>query len=121
MNYFSALELRCKCNRKECDAEAVSLKALAKLNSLRSLLGRPIDLSSARRCVWHNENIKPKGSPVSQHLRGKAFDISEPDRKKQAEIAELAEKIGFGGIFFYDWGVHVDDGPPNRRGSYRTK
>lgn len=118
-SYFSAYELRCRCGRSECDAEPVSIGLLMMANMLRALYGKPINLSSARRCRYHNENMEPKGAPNSQHLYGKAIDIYEPDFKEQDKIVELAEKVGFGGIFVYSWGVHVDDGPKGRRGNYR--
>lgn len=120
-NYFSAYELRCRCDRPECDADPICIGLLMKANMLRSLYGKPINLISARRCKYHNENIEPKGAKFSQHLYGKAIDIAEYDRSEQDKLVELAEKVGFGGIFKYDWGIHVDDGPRNRRGNYRSK
>lgn len=117
MSYFSAKELKCKCGRKECDAEPVSITALMKMNMLRILYGSALILNSVRRCLYWNTH--EKGAPKSQHLLGKAFDIRESDRANQEQLAALAEKIGFGGIFFYPWGLHVDDGPSGRRGDFR--
>jgi uncharacterized protein YcbK (DUF882 family) len=119
-NYFSAHELRCRCNRPECDAEPVSVELLMKANMLRALYGKPLSPSSARRCRYHNDNMIPKGAPNSQHVKGKAMDLTMHDEREQEKLLELAEKVGFGGIFRYNWGIHVDVGPANRRGDYRS-
>lgn len=137
MNYFSESEIACRCHvcvggncknkrpdqcfagRPSCNAKPISKPALAKMNKLRELLGEPIILNSACRCeYWNNHE---DGSKQSQHKEGMAFDIRCSERRKQSKIAALAEKVGFGGIFFYNWGVHVDDGPSGRRGDFRTR
>jgi uncharacterized protein YcbK (DUF882 family) len=119
--YFSAHELRCRCDRAECDAEPISIDVLMRANTLRALYGKPLDVSSARRCRYHNDNMKPKGAKNSQHVKGGAIDFLCYDQKMQEKLLELAEKVGFGGIFRYDWGIHVDIGPANRRGDYRQR
>jgi uncharacterized protein YcbK (DUF882 family) len=121
MKFFSAHELRCRCDRAECDAEPISVSILMKANTLRYLYGKPLNVSSARRCRYHNDNMKPKGAKNSQHLKGKAIDFLCYDQKDQEKLLELAEKVGFGGIFRYEWGIHIDDGPSNRRGDYRQR
>lgn len=121
MTYFTAHELRCRCERPECDAEPITSGVLMKANALRALYGRPLYPSSARRCRYWNAHPSVKGSKKSEHVKGNAIDFLEYDRRKQEKLRELAEKVGFGGIFLYDWGIHVDDGPRGRRGDFRTK
>jgi len=118
-SYFRLSEFRCKCGRKECDAVLMNTGFMLKVNSLRSLYGKPMYPNSGSRCHFWNEH--EGGSPKSQHVLGMAADFKEFDKKKQAKISELAEKLGFGGIGLYDWGVHVDDGPRGRRWDFRSK
>lgn len=121
MTYFTAYELRCRCQRPECDAEPIQPGVLMKANALRALYGKPLNPSSARRCRYWNDHPSVKGGKKSEHVNGNAIDFREYSRKAQEKLSELAEKVGFGGIFLYDWGIHVDDGPRGRRGDFRTK
>lgn len=117
-SYFSAHELRCRCNRPDCDAKPMKVGIVMKANALRALYGKPLHPSSGRRCLFWNKH--EGGSPKSQHPEGNAIDFLEYNRAEQDKIAELAEKVGCGGIGLYDWGVHIDDGPAGRRWNYRT-
>jgi hypothetical protein len=40
--YFTALEMRCRCNRMECDAKTMQQEFLEKLDLMRELYGRAI-------------------------------------------------------------------------------
>jgi len=98
--------------------------ALGRLQALRRALGRPLVINSGYRSAAHNARVK--GSPTSQHLLGKAFDIdlSQPpgearDREREA-LVEAALAVGFTGIGRYDGFVHVDTGP-RRAWDHRTK
>lgn len=129
MGYFSVHEVRCRCSEcgcdkckarpDVCDAQPLSLDLLMKANTLRVLYGSPLNPSSARRCRYWNAHKGVDGSSKSQHLYGNAIDFLVYDRRDQERLAELAEKVGFGGIGLYDWGVHVDVGPANRRWDFR--
>lgn len=75
--YFSQQELACRCEYEDCDAKPFSLLLLEIMNSLRRDYGKPIYVTSARRCKKHNQDVG--GSPKSQHLQGKAIDIIMPE------------------------------------------
>ena len=75
MRFFQDSEIRCKCNRPECDAPLALHPLLAqRLDILRESLGRPLILTSGLRCAaW---NGAQGGAPSSRHLTGQAVDIA---------------------------------------------
>jgi len=97
--------------------------ALDKLQALRAAWGRPLTVNSGYRSAAHNRKVG--GSPKSQHLEGKAFDLALTATTRAARDAErealirLAKAAGFTGIGRYDGFAHVDTGPKrewDRRG-----
>lgn len=80
---------------------------LQKLQELRDRIGLPIRINSGYRTPAHNKAIG--GSPKSQHMLGKAADISV-NGWTAVKLAELCETLGFGGIGIYkaQGFVHVD-------------
>lgn len=71
---------------------------LAKLQTLREKVGKPIRVTSGYRTREHNKAVG--GSPNSQHLYGKAADIVIGGMTS-AQIAALAKDVGFRGIGIY--------------------
>ena len=62
-----------------------NLKRLAAgLETVRALLGAPLEISSGYRCVALNEAVG--GSGASQHLLGLAVDFACPGRKLAIEL-----------------------------------
>lgn len=105
---FSELELACKC----CNMLYYRQDLIDKLEALRKAAGnRPVTINSGYRCAKHNAAVG--GVSTSQHLLGKAADI-EVAGLAPAKVAELAEKVGFGGIGLYDSFCHVDVGPKRK-------
>lgn len=113
--YFSDEELMCHgrsqghCNCGIETAENVSPILLEKLNSLREMIGGPIEISCAYRCPEHNAKVG--GVPNSQHVDGTAADVQTPDYENcntPEQLKWYCEQIGFDGIGLYDWGCHVD-------------
>ena len=107
--YFQPSEIACKgTGQLYINAEAIS-----GLDRLRSLLGRPIKLSSAFRSVYHNSKIG--GSPRSSHtMHGSngpsAFDIVLAGQDKEI-IRKAAEQCGFKGFGMrYQTFIHIDMG-----------
>lgn len=85
---------------------------ITKLQALRDNIGKPITVTSAYRCPVHNKNIG--GAKQSRHMQGQAADIVVQGMTP-AQVAQAAERVGFGGIGVYKSGfTHVDVGP-NRR------
>lgn len=109
---FKLKEFECKC---ECDMPLEVYENIIKLASqlqfLRDYTGRPITINSAYRCPEHNAKVG--GSKTSQHLLGKAADISIQSLKP-AEVFVLIEDLidmGHmlqGGLGLYDTFVHYD-------------
>jgi len=109
---FKIKEFECKCG---CDMPLEVYENIIKLASqlqfLRDYTGRPITINSAYRCPEHNAKVG--GSKTSQHLLGKAADITIQSLKP-AEVFVLIEDLidmGHmlqGGLGLYDTFVHYD-------------
>ena len=82
-----------------------------KLQTLRSGLNRPVVITSGFRTLIHNRAVN--GAEHSYHLTGDASDIIVAGVSIK-ELAERAERIGFGGIGIYKNHLHVDVGPRRR-------
>jgi len=113
--HFTRRELDCHCG---CDAPAAVERELAltaaELEKLRALVGMPLHINSGYRCPTYNKAIG--GAPKSQHMQGKAADVSA--RCSPTYVAMAAEKVPAfdnGGICRYAGFTHVD-----RRG-YRAR
>ena len=110
--HFSEAELSCRCGCGLCDIDP---KLLAVLEDLRSAVGRPVRVHSGHRCHQHNRFIG--GSPSSQHLLGKAADVSvtgvEPERL--ADLVTMLYPLHSVGV--YGWGIHIDTREEARRWS----
>ena len=109
---FKRQEFNCKCG---CDMplevyENV-IKLAGQLQTLRDYVGRPIKINSAYRCPKHNKKIG--GSETSQHLLGKAADITVQSLKPIEVYTIIEDLIDFGvmlqgGLGLYDTFVHTD-------------
>lgn len=88
----------------------VNEEALDALERLRTALGRPMIVNSAYRTAAHNKAVG--GAPHSQHMLGKAFDVSMANHDP-AQFVKEARRAGFRGIGLYPRSnfIHVDVGP----------
>ena len=88
---FKLKEFKCKCG---CDMPLEVYENIIKLSSqlqfLRDYTGRPITINSAYRCPKHNKKVG--GSKTSQHLLGKAADITIQSLKP-AEVFMIIEDL----------------------------
>lgn len=118
---FSRKEFRCRCGRKDCDAAPIDMKLVTALQALRDLIGVPIIINSAVRCVRHNRRVG--GVRNSRHLEGIAADIYCPELspKELAKFAAMIPEFDKGGIGLYDWGIHVDVRGRRARWDYRGR
>lgn len=102
--YFSPNEIACKGTGQI----RINNDALAALDTLRTHLGRSINLSSAYRSPYHNSKIG--GAPRSSHLEGHAFDVRLQGHDKET-IRQVAEQVGFKGFGMrYQTFIHIDMG-----------
>ncbi len=75
------------------------------LQQVRDYIGKPVHITSGYRCRKHNTAVG--GAERSQHMLGTAADIYVDDVSME-QIADIADKIGSGGIGVYSNFVHVD-------------
>lgn len=100
---FTPYELRSKDN----GMVMVYVPALCALQRVRDRLGRTMIINSAFRTASHNAAVK--GSPKSQHLIGRAFDIKLSRGIQEGPLIEkLAREEGFTGIGRYKSFIHID-------------
>ena len=118
---FSRKEFRCRCGRRDCDAASIDMKLAAALQALRDLIGVPIIINSALRCVRHNRRVG--GVRNSRHLEGIAADVYCPELSPAefAKFAAMIPEFDNGGIGIYDWGIHVDVRGRRARWDYRRR
>ncbi|WP_256761391.1 D-Ala-D-Ala carboxypeptidase family metallohydrolase [Cohnella sp. WQ 127256] len=78
------------------------------LQKLREKIGKPLKINSAYRTPEYNRKIS--GSPNSQHIEGKAVDISCPKGMTVDQLSRIAKGVGFKGIGKYPKQnfVHMD-------------
>jgi uncharacterized protein YcbK (DUF882 family) len=109
---FKLKEFKCKCG---CDMPLEVYENIIKLSSqlqfLRDYTGRPITINSAYRCPKHNKKVG--GSKTSQHLLGKAADITIQSLKPAEVFMIIEDLIDMGhmlqgGLGLYDTFVHYD-------------
>lgn len=70
---FSLAELHCKCGKCNSDGSEMDPVFMAELQQLRTLYGKPLDLSSAYRCRQHPSEAN-KAEP-GEHTDGLAVDV----------------------------------------------
>ena len=99
---FRVEEFKCK---DGSDLVLVADELIQRLQALREVLGKPVNINSAYRTINHNKKVG--GQTLSTHLAGLAADIVVSGMAP-AEVAAAAETIGFRGIGLYDTFVHVD-------------
>ena len=108
--------------------------AMSALQKLRDKAGRPLAINSAYRTPARNAAVG--GSPTSQHLRGRAFDISLlnappvvpssllgetvdawSERQYWGDTLQLwAQELGFTAVGRYDTFIHIDMREPKPSG-----
>lgn len=110
---FSRHEFKCKCGNCSCDT--VDAELLRVLEQTRLDLGAAITVNSGNRCINHNRRVG--GATESQHVRGRASDITT-SVASPSEVANYLEKKypGKYGIGRYKNFTHIDtrSGPAAR-------
>ena len=99
------------------DTVLVSDELVVLLQKIREHFGKAITINSGyRTTAW---NAKNGGAPKSQHLLGKAADITIAG-VTPLQIAQYAEFLGAGGIGLYQSFTHVDVRTARTRWDSRT-
>ena len=106
--HFDKSEFRCQCG---CGGENPSKKLIERLEQLFDLMGaKSIVITSGYRCPKYSVSVG--GYSSDAHTRNIAADIivnKQGGGSYTAEdIAEAAERIGFGGIGLMNGACHVD-------------
>jgi len=103
-DHFWLYEFECKDGSHQV---VVDDKLIELLQKLRDRIGKPLIINSGYRNPEHNKRVG--GSSNSQHLYGKAVDVSTNNLDiTPTELAQLAKEIGFDGIGIYRNRVHMD-------------
>jgi len=106
MTYFTKTEFDCKCG---CGRGSMQLTLVETLNKARSILGKPIRITSGFRCPVHNS--REGGSDTSSHTTGWAVDIHCTTSNYRMELISALLLAGFGRIGIAKTFVHVDLDP----------
>ena len=99
-------EFDCKCELLNCVSTEVSRILIASYRKLRYLHKAPLKINSGYRCAPHNDAIG--GTKGSQHLFGRAIDISLENIEDKEAFADLARDCGFTYIKLYSTFIHLD-------------
>lgn len=100
--HFSREEFACKCG---CGFDTVDCELLEILEAVRGHFGKPVIISSACRCESHNQN--EGGATNSQHLYGRAADITVQS-VSPAEVHAYLDNFATPGLGKYNAFTHVD-------------
>jgi uncharacterized protein YcbK (DUF882 family) len=102
--HFSERELACH----HCGVSRVIPELVAVLEAIREVVGRPLIVRSAYRCPEYN--AAAGGAPDSQHVHGRAADISVLGMTARELYRIAAEVPGVKGLGVDDAGdyLHVD-------------
>lgn len=104
--HFTPKELSCKCGGRHCRGEYFhDPDFLDALELLRGRMGRPLVITSGRRCDRHNDAVG--GASRSQHKLAVAGDVSQMGHDP-VELAREAIAAGFKGIGFGRSFLHLD-------------
>lgn len=102
---FSTSEFACRCG---CGFTVPHYALVEALQELRDLIALPIHIASGCRCEGHNRVVG--GAKNSQHIQGKAADITcrwmAPRELRKYALMILGFKEG--GIGLYPGFLHVD-------------
>ena len=102
---FKPFEMRSKSDHRLM----IDPDSMDKLQALRTLLGKPIRITSAFRSAAHNKKVG--GAKGSMHLEARAFDVQMAGHDP-AQFEAAARKVGFTGFGFYKESnfIHIDTG-----------
>lgn len=106
--HFDLSEFKCKTCGKIANISNLLISRLEKIHSI--MKAKAIYITSGYRCP--NCSVKVGGYRNDAHTKGMAADIKVQKQDGSyytaEDIAEVAERVGFGGIGLMQGAVHVD-------------
>lgn len=105
--HFVTFEFECQCGK--CEDQQISEILISRLESLRSLMGKPLKITSGFRCHAHQLHLASlfeTAKGVSQHELGSACDILVEGHDKKRLITTcktLFRAVGIAKTF-----IHLD-------------
>ena len=90
---FALDEFDCNCALETCHFTIIHPLVIKKVQELRKLLGVPLHLSSAFRCMPYNTSKAVGGSIKSKHPMGWAVDIVCPKDVPFQQFAEACKAV----------------------------
>lgn len=94
---FNQSEFDCRCVN-DCDTTKIDEELVRRLQTLRSILGMPVYVSSGYRCPPYNKAIG--GISTSNHIKGIAADINVSGMSS-SNLAKYCELVGLREIICY--------------------
>ena len=93
IKYFKRNEFKCKCGGKYCNGfpHEPEQKLIESADTLREILGVPINVSSGLRCTKHNANVG--GVYNSRHLTGKAMDFCAKGKSANYVLSVIKSRL----------------------------
>lgn len=102
---FRRSEFKCKCGH--CNYDTVDTELVDVLQDIRDHFNEPVNINSGNRCPAYNSEVG--GSPKSQHVLGRAADISinnvSHDDVQKYLLDKYPSKYGIG---CYSNFTHID-------------
>lgn len=80
--HFNTIEFQCQCKNSDCVDQQIAQDLIDKLNAVREELKAPLTVTSAYRCLKHQESLRksvPGAAKTSQHTDGNAVDVKAVD------------------------------------------
>ena len=109
---FNSSEFECKCGK--CETQYIDSELINRLQKIRIALNAPIKIRSGYRCGEHNQNVG--GAINSQHVKGRAADISATDMLRLMMLVKsMFTAIGDGRRIGF---IHVDTRQVNAKWAY---
>lgn len=111
-DHFSDYEFSCPC----CGQCNVSDKFLMKLDKFRTLLGKPVHVTSGCRCIKHNADLRARGyhsvdgsaHTITDAQKCEAADLECSSSRQRRDMVILAHSI-FNRVGIARNFIHVDD------------
>lgn len=101
---FSRAEFASKCGRPGHDT--VDAELIAVLQQIRDHFDRPVTILSGNRSPEHNRAVG--GAANSQHLKGRAADITVADATPKEVADFVTETFGMVSVGRYKTFTHID-------------